>query len=55
MRRGVFRNVPQPERSIRDYLDHHNADPKPFQWTADADTILGRVARLCQRINGTEH
>ena len=32
------------------YLDQRNRNPKPFVWTADADLILGKVERLCQRI-----
>jgi hypothetical protein len=26
-------------------LDHHNAEPKPFVWTASAAAILEKVAR----------
>lgn len=51
IRRGVFRSVPQLERAIRDYLDEHNKNPKPFIWTADADNILRRVAKVCERIH----
>ncbi|WCN00034.1 hypothetical protein M5C96_11880 [Acidovorax sp. GBBC 1281] len=28
---------------------------KPFTWTATADSILEKLARLCGRINGTGH
>jgi putative transposase len=28
---------------------------KPFSWTATADSILGKTARLCGRITGTGH
>jgi hypothetical protein len=34
-----------------DYLDRRNRNPKPFVWTADADLILGKVARLSKRIS----
>jgi hypothetical protein len=34
-----------------DYLDQRNRNLKPFVWTADADLILGKVARLCKRIS----
>jgi hypothetical protein len=30
-------------KQIRDYIDHWNTDPKPFQWTATADEILAKV------------
>ena len=36
IRRGVFRSVAELEAAIQDYLDQHNADPKPFVWTAPA-------------------
>ncbi len=55
IRRGAFRSVPALERAIRDYLDHHNANPKPFAWTADADLILRRVSRVCERISDSGH
>jgi hypothetical protein len=31
------------------YLDQRNKDSKPFVWTADANLILGKVARLSKR------
>jgi putative transposase len=31
------------------------ANSQPFVWTATADSILQKLARLCQRIFGTEH
>ena len=43
IRRGVFQSVKDLEQAIAEYLAHHNADPKPFRWTADADLILERV------------
>jgi transposase len=45
IRRGVFKSVAELETTIQDYLDNHNADPKPFVWTAKADHILEKVAR----------
>src|SRR5229473_5244123 len=45
IRRGVFTSVPELEAAIRDYLEHHNADPKPFVWTKPAEEILAKVAR----------
>lgn len=55
IRRGAFRNVRQLEQAIVDYLEHHNANPQPFVWTADADLILGKLSRLCKRINNSGH
>jgi hypothetical protein len=31
-----------------DYLEKHNANPKPFVWTASAGSILEKVARAKQ-------
>lgn len=45
LRRGVFRSVPALEAAALAYLDERNTDAGPFAWTADADTILGRVAK----------
>ncbi|BCH29931.1 IS630 family transposase [Mesorhizobium sp. L-8-10] len=45
IRRGVFTSVAQLETAICDYLDAHNADPKPFVWTKSADVILAKVHR----------
>ena len=50
IRRGAFTSVPDLEKAIMDYLDQHNADPKPFVWTAAASTILEKVARAKQAL-----
>ena len=55
LRRGVFTSVASLESAIHEYLDERNSDAKPFSWTADADLILARVGRVCQRISGTGH
>ena len=48
IRRGVFTSVPQLEKAIANYLAEHN-NPKPFVWIADADSILDRIKRVCER------
>jgi transposase len=45
IRCGVFKSVAELETAIEQYLENHNADPKPFVWTASATTILEKVAR----------
>ena len=55
IRRGVFTSVPQLERAIHDYLAEHNENPKPFVWTADADSILDRIKRVCERTSDSGH
>lgn len=55
IRRGVFRNVPALEQAIVDYLAEHNANPKPFVWVADADSILDRIKRVCESTSDSGH
>jgi transposase len=55
IRRGAFRSVGQLEQAIVAYVKHHNANSRPFVWTADADRILNRISRLCKRINDSGH
>ncbi len=55
LRRGVFTSVPRPGRAIADCLAEHDRDPKPFMRTADADAILQRLKRLCERTSDSEH
>ncbi|QDV37452.1 IS630 family transposase [Tautonia plasticadhaerens] len=55
IRRGVFRSVAALEAAIREYLERHNASPRPFVWTADADLILKRIKRVCERTSDSGH
>jgi transposase len=48
IRRSAFTSVPDLESAIMDYLDHYNADPKPFVWTTSAAAILEKVSRAKQ-------
>jgi len=50
IRRGVFQSVAELETAIMDYLDNHNADPKPFVWTKSPGEILEKVARAKQAL-----
>ena len=47
IRRGTFPSVNGLIGRIRAYVEHWNADAKPFTWTATADEILAKV-RLVQ-------
>src|SRR5258707_14171856 len=49
IRRGAFRSVRELETAIREYIDVHNQDPKPFVWTRTADQILDSIARYARR------
>ena len=55
LRRNSFRSTRELETAIRQFLDQHNAQPKPFVWTKTADQILDSIARYCQRINDSGH
>ena len=45
LRRGSFYNVDDLVGAIQEYINAHNADPKPFIWTASANDILAKVKR----------
>lgn len=55
IRRGSHRSTRQLEQAIKDYLDQHNANPKPFIWTKSADQILASIERFCLRISNSAH
>lgn len=55
LRRGTHRSVPALERAIRDYLELHNDESKPFRWTKSADEIIDSVNSVLKRINRTGH
>ena len=55
IRRGSFRSVKELVDKIDSFVQHYNRSRRPFVWTATADSILGKIARLCSRISGTRH
>ena len=55
IRRGSFRSVKDLVEKIDSFVDHYNGSHRPFVWTATADSILSKIARLCSRISGTRH
>ena len=50
LRRGVFRSVVDLQAAINHFIEDHNAQPKPFVWTADPEMILDKVARGTQAL-----
>jgi len=54
IRRGVHRSVAELTADITDFIEQHNAEPKPFRWTKSADDILASIERFCLR-NTPEH
>ena len=55
IRRGVHDSITTLERDIESWIEHWNANPKPFVWTKTADEILTRLARYLQRTPGAGH
>lgn len=55
LRRGTHRSIVALEKAIRGYLEIHNEQPKPLQWTKSADEIIESVNSVLKRINRTGH
>lgn len=53
IRRGSFKSVKQLIVKINHFVQRYNRNSKPFAWTATADSIFEKLARLCSRISGT--
>src|SRR3954453_9969732 len=45
LKRGSFASLVDLQAAINRYLDQHNADPRPFVWTAEPDGIIEKVRR----------
>ena len=45
LKRGVFVSVVDLQETINRFVVEHNAEPKPFIWTADPDKIIHAVRR----------
>jgi uncharacterized protein YktB (UPF0637 family) len=45
----VHRSIAALQRAIREYIDAHNQECKPFIWTKTADEILASIARFARR------
>jgi putative transposase len=55
IRRGSFRSVRDLITRIQHFVEHYNRRCRPFTWTATADSIFQKLARLCTSISGTAH
>ena len=55
IRRGSFRSVKELVRKIDRFVDDYNRTATPFCWTATADSILRKLARLCKAISDAGH
>ena len=45
LRRGSFDSVDDLIGAIDEYVNAHNDNPKPINWTASANDILAKVKR----------
>ncbi len=45
LKRGIFVSVVDLQAAINRFVVEHNAEPKPFTWTADPNKIVGAVRR----------
>ena len=54
IRRGCFYSVDDLVETIENYLKVNNEAPKPFKWTASAESIIEKVGR-CRAIYETLH
>ena len=55
IRRGVHKSVPALEAGIRAWIEHWNANPRPFAWHKTADEILDSLAKYLARISGAAY
>jgi transposase len=46
LRRGIFRSLVDLQAAIHRYLAEHNADPKPFVWTATPEKIIAKLDHM---------
>lgn len=49
LRRASHTSTYQVRNAIKEYIDAHNEDSKPFKWTKSADEILASIARFATR------
>ncbi len=55
IRRASFVSAKDLISTINAFVEMYNTKAKPFVWTATAEAIPDKVARLCKAICGTEH
>jgi transposase len=49
LKRGSHTSVPQLNAAIMEYIEAHNDDCKPFNWTKTADEILDKIREFGER------
>ena len=51
LKRGVFHSLVSLQAAIDRFLAEANANPRPFRWTKDPDTIIAAVRRGHQTLD----
>lgn len=51
IRRGSFRSIKELEQAIAEYIAANNETPKPFVWTATAESIFEKIENVCFTAN----
>ena len=46
IRRGSFTSVASLTKAIDEYITENNRDPKPFEWTATAESIFEKIEKV---------
>ena len=46
IRRGSFKSVSSLTKAIDEYIEENNRDPKPFEWTATAESIFEKIEKV---------
>jgi hypothetical protein len=46
--------LPEPEKTVRDYIRTHNKAPHPFQWVASANKIIAKDRKYRQTLDTGE-
>ncbi|MGH7665474.1 MAG: transposase, partial [Gemmatimonadaceae bacterium] len=54
IRRGSFKRVTALVERIDQFITANNRNPKPFRWTATAESILEKLERLTKRTSGSQ-
>lgn len=54
IRRSSFKNVKELIKTIKQYIESHNQNPKVFVWTASVESIMRKISK-CKDLLGTAH
>ena len=54
LKRGTFGSVKALKDAIAEFVEIHNRNPRPYQWTTPVRDILTKVA-ACHAVLATDH